>query len=258
MAQNPGMTFARLTRRSLLNYIKEVLLIENRYYSINDSESLTAVAGTSDLEWQSKNTNWVYHNPKPATLTNLNVTPTITHDGTFDYIDYTNGKLFFTVAPTSVTASYSAEIISTTDGFPSPKKFEALNLPIIAVSKMPDEPRKGLGIGGGHVLVYNFAVQIFDQNESARDDLMDRVEEGLAVNLAVWNYNDMGFALRTDAKKGSINTDFDRSNKVATARIMDLSTRPIDAPTEMFKLRHRGEVSIGLEIRRATAGVTRF
>lgn len=258
MSQNAGMTFARQTRRSLFNYIREVILVENRYYSINNSESLTVVTGTSDLQWQSLNVKWVYHNPNPAKLTNLNVTPTLVHDGTLDYIDYTQGRVFFTVAPTSVTASYSAETVNMVDGFPSPKKFEALNLPLISVSRMPDEPREGLAIGGGHVLVYNFAVQIFEQNEASRDDLMDRVEEGLAVKIPVWNYNSMGFALRTDAKRGSLNASFDRNNKVAAARITDVSTRPINAPTEMIKLRNRGEISIGLEIRRATGAVTNY
>src|SRR3990167_313751 len=103
------MSLARLVDSNMIYFLREIVLIRNRYYTINNSESLTAVSGTSNLQWQAVNNRWVYYNPYPSVLTNLNVAPTLTHDGTLNYIDYRSGRVYFSVAPTSVIASYSAQ-----------------------------------------------------------------------------------------------------------------------------------------------------
>src|SRR3990167_2201119 len=97
--ENPGMTLARLMDLNMVYFLRENVLIQNRYYTLNNSESLTVVANTSSLQWKAVNNRWVYYNPNTTTLTNLNVPPTLTHDGTLNYIDYFNGIVHFSVAP---------------------------------------------------------------------------------------------------------------------------------------------------------------
>lgn len=249
-----GMTLGRLMDYNVLYFLREIVLIRNRYYTINNNESLSVVAGTSNLQWKAINDRWVYYNPDSTILTNLNVVPTITHDGTLNYIDYLNGIVHFSAAPTSVTASYSAQLVNVIDGFPTFERFEELTLPLVAV-EMGSKPRKPLAIGGGHFVTYNFTIHIWANNNGERDDLTERLEEGIQTKLRLNNYNN-GFPLSTKtADYGSINTSFDRSSIHARAQVIDVSTQPVTIPTNVEKERFRSEISAKLEIARATVGV---
>lgn len=252
--ESTGMKLDRLTDLSLIYFIREVILPKNRYYSINNSESLTVVTGTSSLQWQAKNPRWVYHNPDSTTLTNLNAPATITPTGgTLDYINYNLGRVYFTVAPSAVSATYSAQIVNVIDGFPSPELFENLKLPIVAV-EYDDKARTGLAIGGGHFVDFNHSIYVWAENDGSRDDLTAVIEEGLQVKLPIFNYNS-GFPLsNTYTSQGSINTAFSRGQMTA-GQFLGVKSRNIRIPTSIDKERHRSIINTTIRVVRGTSGV---
>jgi len=243
------MSANRYMDRSLLLYLKETALVNNRYYSIINTEALTAVSG-STTEYESESSEWIYYNPDSTTLTNLNVAPTIT-GGDVDYIDYHQGRVNFTSAPTSPTASYSAQIVEAIDGFPEYDKYNEQSLPIISLDYIRKE-RDGLMLGGGFWIRRTYVLDIFAPTDGLRDDLMDRLEEQLKYNIKIYNYGS-GFPLDYDQNGGNfgnINSGFNRDLVLYSAKVIDLNEEVVRVPSGGFMDRHRGKLTFTLQMQR--------
>ena len=135
-------------------------------------------------------------------MTNLTVPATLVHDGTLDYIDYKNGIVHFSSAPTSVTATYNASVVNVIDGYPDLEKFEDMSLPLVAVD-LDSKTRVPLQIGGAHFMRYRFIINIFENNDGAMDDLESVIEEGMQVGMRIYDYNN-GFPLEPVVKGGEV------------------------------------------------------
>ncbi len=253
-----GMSNLRLIDLNLFYTIKEKILPANGYVN-SFTETITPSTQTVDpntgltvTPYIGEYNDWVYFNPdntNPA-LTGLLTQPTLSTSGSLAYINYPEGKVFYSgIQSASITVTYDYYDVYVQDGFPDwgedLKDFDDMKLPMVSIDYMS---RKNIPfyIGGRYEEDRTFVIDVLANSDVQRDDIMDLLEDSLRYDYTTPLDYRNGFPLGFNGDK---NLAFDRgsANLWLPFRFKDASSRVIRNPIATDKFRHRSVLNVTVE-----------
>ncbi len=255
VSQTPAqMEDLRLIDLNLIYAIKEKFLPLHGYTSkITETlgpgtQEVDPVTGLPVTPYQGTQYDWVYYNPDPSnpTLTGLITIPILSTSGNLAYVDYPNGKVYYSgVQSSNITVTYDYYSVYVQDGYPDwgddIKNWPDIRIPLVSVdfSKRMNTP---FYIGGTYQEDRIFVVDILGNSDAQRDDISDMIENQLKFNYKETINYSYGFPLKFN---GDINPTFDRgpATRWKEIRFQGTNSHVVRNPMEEDKFRHRSIIN---------------
>ncbi len=248
----------KLIDLNLIYLIKETVLPINGYVSrmtetvSPGSQETDPITGLTVTPYQGKYYDWVYYNPDPSNpaLTGLLTVPTLSSSGSMAFVDYPNGKVYYSGTTSSqITMTYDYYSVYVQDGFPDwgsdINNAENMRLPIVSVDfgSRVDIP---FYLGGKFQENRRFGIDILAGSDAQRDDLLEIIETSLryTYNNTI-NYS-FGFPVLSNGDK-NINFDRGLASRWNPIRFDNVTSRIIHAPMASDKYRHRALINLTIE-----------